>query len=214
MTKSYRRVRADTKGESPLDNALARGLNARVVADMGSDPPDHGFQQLLIRIDALLEHLHIDRADLFGFSKGGTVALYAAIRHPKVVRRLVLASALFSREGADAAFWDTFAKATPDAMPKELRDAYLAVAPHPEDFERFFCKCVALMRDFRNIPREAIRAPAYHLRRCRYRASRTRSRSIPLDPAVATRVLPGTDHVHVTPRTQWLVPIIGQFLKI
>jgi pimeloyl-ACP methyl ester carboxylesterase len=37
-------------------------------------------------IAALLKHLQIDRADLFGESFGGTVALILAIRHPELNR--------------------------------------------------------------------------------------------------------------------------------
>lgn len=70
----------------------------------------------------------------------------------------MLASAFFSHDGADAGFWNGFPTATPDAMPQVLRDAYLAIAPHPEDFERFFYKGVNLMSEFRDIPREALRA--------------------------------------------------------
>jgi pimeloyl-ACP methyl ester carboxylesterase len=37
-----------------------------------------------------MEYLHIGQADLFGFSNGGTIALQVAIRHPRVVRKLVV----------------------------------------------------------------------------------------------------------------------------
>ncbi len=106
------------------------------TADIADRP--FTFEQFADDTVALLDHLGIPEADLFGFSNGGTVALHVAIRHPGRVRRLVLASAFFSHDGAERAFWDGFATATPDMMPKILRDAYLAAAPHPEEFERFF----------------------------------------------------------------------------
>jgi hypothetical protein len=37
---------------------------------------------------ALLDYLHVKKADLFGFSNGGTIALQVSIRHPDVVRKL------------------------------------------------------------------------------------------------------------------------------
>jgi len=43
-----------------------------------------------------------------------------------MVRKLVVASGFFSRDGADQAFWNGFAIATLDIMPKELRDGYLS----------------------------------------------------------------------------------------
>ena len=55
-----------------------------------------------------------------------------------MVRKLVLASAFFSHDGAEPAFWNGFASATPEMMPTMLRDAYFAVASQPENFERFF----------------------------------------------------------------------------
>jgi pimeloyl-ACP methyl ester carboxylesterase len=43
-------------------------------------------------VAALIEHLGFERADVMGYSLGGGVALQSAIRHPEVVRKLVLVS--------------------------------------------------------------------------------------------------------------------------
>ena len=40
-----------------------------------------------------MRHLGIEHADLVGYSMGGGVALQVAIRHPELVRKLVVASA-------------------------------------------------------------------------------------------------------------------------
>src|SRR5579884_3426077 len=138
--------------QSTVSNCTTRCMGSR------AEQRAFSFEQFADNAAALLDYLHVEQADLFGFSNGGTVALHVAIRHPRRVRKLVLASAFFSHEGAEAAFWDGFAAAAPDMMPKVLRDAYLQAAPHPEDFERFFYKGVNLMREFRDIPREALRA--------------------------------------------------------
>ncbi len=50
-------------------------------------------------IEALIAHLGFEKADLMGWSLGGGVALQAAIRHPEVVRKLVLVSIPFKRDG-------------------------------------------------------------------------------------------------------------------
>ena len=47
----------------------------------------------------LLEHLEVARADVFGFSVGGAVALHLAIRHPELVRKVIVSSASFNRDG-------------------------------------------------------------------------------------------------------------------
>src|ERR1700760_4287151 len=48
---------------------------------------------------ALLEQLHIKDADVVGWSDGGIVALILAVRHPELVRRVVVSGANFSPEG-------------------------------------------------------------------------------------------------------------------
>jgi pimeloyl-ACP methyl ester carboxylesterase len=41
-------------------------------------------------VAALMEHLELQPADLLGYSMGGGVALQMAIRHPQLVRKLVI----------------------------------------------------------------------------------------------------------------------------
>ncbi len=57
------------------------------------------FELMAEDIAALLKHLGIETADIMGYSLGGGVALQTAIRHPEVVRKLVIVSAAFKREG-------------------------------------------------------------------------------------------------------------------
>ena len=51
-------------------------------------------------IAALIAHLGLERADVMGYSLGGVVALRTAIQHPARVRRLVLVSVAFRRDGS------------------------------------------------------------------------------------------------------------------
>src|SRR4029453_8676589 len=44
-------------------------------------------------IAALIDHLGLDKPDVVGYSLGGGVALFTAVKHPDKVRRLVAASA-------------------------------------------------------------------------------------------------------------------------
>ncbi len=57
------------------------------------------FELMAEDLAALLKHLGIETADIIGYSLGGGVALQTAIRHPEVVRKLVIVSAAFKREG-------------------------------------------------------------------------------------------------------------------
>ncbi|MDP9075307.1 MAG: alpha/beta hydrolase [Actinomycetota bacterium] len=57
------------------------------------------FDQLAGDVVALLAHLGIDEADIFGFSVGGLVGWSLVIGHPKLVRRFVAASADYRSRG-------------------------------------------------------------------------------------------------------------------
>jgi pimeloyl-ACP methyl ester carboxylesterase len=84
-------------------------------------------------IAALIQHLGLAQADIFGYSLGGGVALQTAIRHPEVVRKLALASTAFKRDG-----WYPEDLAAMSAMSAEafagtpIHDAYLRTSPVPE----------------------------------------------------------------------------------
>ena len=185
------------------------------TADIADRP--FSFEQSADDTAALLEYLHVDRADLFGFSNGGTIALQVAIRHPRVVRKLVAASTFFSRDGGYPPFWESMKSARPAMMPKELREAYLKIAPHPENLESFFYKAAERMRDFKDVPDDSIRAiTAPTLVVCgdtdvvrpEHAVALTR-----LLPHAQLAILPGSDHAIMTTRVDWLVPMVEAFLN-
>jgi pimeloyl-ACP methyl ester carboxylesterase len=101
-------------------------------------------------------------------------------------------------------------------MPKELREAYLEAAPHPENLQSFSDKCVQRMRNFQDIPADAIRgitAPTLvmvgdaDVMRPEHAAEMFR-----LLPHAQLAVLPCTDHMALMTRTEWLVPMVTEFL--
>ena len=57
------------------------------------------FEQMADDIASLIHHLGLEKADLRGYSLGGTVALQTASRHPERVNKLVLISTPFKRAG-------------------------------------------------------------------------------------------------------------------
>src|SRR5438093_13062578 len=57
------------------------------------------FEQWADDTAALLRHLGVGPADVFGYSVGGTVALELAVRHPELVRKLALSAAVYSMDG-------------------------------------------------------------------------------------------------------------------
>src|SRR5918995_3173839 len=74
------------------------------------------YEQMADDVAALLHHLGIEQADVFGFSMGGAAALQVAIRHPEVVRKLVLASASYTSDGAHPELIEMMPTITPEAF--------------------------------------------------------------------------------------------------
>ena len=73
------------------------------------------FELMADDISALLKYLKIDRADILGYSLGGGVALQIAIRHPEMVRRLVVVSTPTKRDGWYPEVLEGFAQMGPKA---------------------------------------------------------------------------------------------------
>lgn len=116
------------------------------------------FEQSADDAAGLLRHLKIDKADFFGFSNGGSTVLQIAIRHPKLARKIVVASAMYKRDGLYPQFWEFMRHAKLENMPILLKEAYRQVAPHPDQLPTFHDKCVKRMIDFQDSPDASIRS--------------------------------------------------------
>jgi len=211
--------------ETSFAGTLARLATTRQV--IAFDQQGHGhtadiadrpftFEQSAEDAVALLRYLKIGKADFFGYSNGGNIGVQIALKHADVVRKLVVMSAMFSREGCDPGFWESFKHTKLDEMPAELREAYLRVAPHPEDLPSFFAKSVQRMLDFKGWTPEEIQSIAaptlvmigdHDIVRPEHAVLMFR-----LVPNSQLAVLPGTDHMTVVNRSDWLVSMIGAFL--
>ena len=81
----------------------------------------------------LLQHLGVTQADVFGFSVGGAVALHLAIRHRELVRKLIVSSASFHRDGDRSENSDAVGEMTVDMIAgTPMEQQYLAKSPHPD----------------------------------------------------------------------------------
>jgi pimeloyl-ACP methyl ester carboxylesterase len=116
------------------------------------------FEQMADDTAALLAQLGVVKADVLGFSNGGVVAIQLAMRHPRLVRRLIVCSSYFAHTGMPPQFWQGFAHATMADMPTPLRTVFVASAPDPAEVPARFAKQVALMQAFRDIPEASLRA--------------------------------------------------------
>ena len=151
-------------GGSTIESNFARILpllarHRRVVA---VEEQGHGHTAAIDRpftfdnsaddVAALLDFLKIDRADVLGFSNGGQIAIRLANRHPAKVRRLVLASAPFRRDGMVPGFWEGLRNATLAQMPKALQDADRKINPDPKHLVALFEQDQKRMNGFKDFP--------------------------------------------------------------
>jgi pimeloyl-ACP methyl ester carboxylesterase len=107
---------------------------------------------------ALLGQLGIKKADFFGYSDGGSIALEIAIRHPELVRKLALSSAVYSLDGYIPGIKENLPHMTADALPPQMREAYESVAPHPKDWAKLVAKTAESAEHFEDIQPEKIQA--------------------------------------------------------
>jgi pimeloyl-ACP methyl ester carboxylesterase len=139
-----------------------------------------------------------------------------AIRYPQLFRRLIVITALMKRAWADPQFWESMKTAQPGAMPPELREAYRKVAPKPENLESFFYKARNRMRDFKDVPDEAIRsinAPTLVVSSDRdVMRLEGAVELFQLLPHAQLAILPGTEHMAIPSRASVLVPMVERFL--
>lgn len=98
----------------------------------------------------VLRALGHQQVDVMGYSMGGGVAFQLAVQHPELVRRLVLVSAGFARDGFYPEMLPMQAQvgAGMAEMMKEtpMYQSYAAIAPRPEDFPRLLDRMGELMR--------------------------------------------------------------------
>lgn len=116
------------------------------------------FEQDAEDIATLLKNLNIQKADILGFSNGATTTLQIAIRHPEIVDKIVLCSALAKRSGAPAWFWDFMKQAKLENMPEQLKTSYKKVAPDANNLQIMHDKDAKRMVNFNDIPDEQIKS--------------------------------------------------------
>jgi pimeloyl-ACP methyl ester carboxylesterase len=137
LAEKHQVIAVDLQGHGRTAD-IDRPIDARLMAD---------------DIAALIDHLGLEMPDVVGYSLGGGVAFFTAVKYPEKVGKLVSASANIRRDAippemlaqqvqVNAAAAE-FMKDTP------MWQLYERVAPHPEDFGRLLDKVGASMaKDF------------------------------------------------------------------
>jgi pimeloyl-ACP methyl ester carboxylesterase len=129
----YQVIAPDLQGHGRTAD-IDRPLDVRVMAD---------------DIAGLIGHLGLERPDVVGYSLGGGVAFWLAVKHPELVNRLVVVSAHVRRDAIPPEMLAQQAQVGPEAAEfmKEtpMYQGYVRVAPRPEDFPRLLGKIGASM---------------------------------------------------------------------
>ena len=125
LAATRRVVAADLQGHGRTGD-IDRPLTS---ADLASD------------VVGLLRHLDIARADVFGFSVGGAVALHLAIKHPELVRKLIVSSVSFHPDGDRPENSEAVEALTVDAIAgTPMEQEYRAKSPNPDKLQELLDK--------------------------------------------------------------------------
>jgi pimeloyl-ACP methyl ester carboxylesterase len=116
------------------------------------------FESSADDVAGLVRQLGFEQVDIVGFSNGASVGLQVAIRHPRLVRKLVFASAMTRRDGAHAELWEFMARADISNMPQPLKDAFLRANPDERQLKVMHDKDAQRMREFKDVGDDLVRS--------------------------------------------------------
>lgn len=179
-------------------------------------------------IAALLDFLNIEQADLFAYSMGSEVALHCVIKYPERVRKMVLASNSYTLAGLHPGLMDGMDQMQPEMLHgSPFHDEYMALAPDPDMFPALFEKKQEHDRAIEDFPADAIRGiraptmivigdsdivqPEHAVEMFRLLGGGVIGDLVGL-PNARLAILPGTTHITVAYRAEWLIPMIDEFL--
>jgi pimeloyl-ACP methyl ester carboxylesterase len=176
-----------------------------------------------------IPQLGLGQADVLGYSMGAGVALRVAIRHPQVVRKLIVASGSYKMSGVHPGLIEGLGEMKPEIMyGSPWHEEYMRIAPRPQDFNRLFAKKTEMDRQIRDLSDDDIRAikvptlliigdsdftrPEHAVEMFRLLGGGVFGDTPAGLPNSQLAILPGTSHVGVADRADWLVPMINEFL--
>lgn len=177
---------------------------------------------------SLLRQIGITQADFFGYSMGAGVAFEIAVRYPQMVRKVVLASFAHRLEGMHPGLMDGMEQLKPEMLfGSPFHDEYLALNPRPEDFSKMFERVMDLNRNIKSWTDEDVRTlqapvllivgdsdivrPEGAVEMFRLLGGGVSGDTMGM-PKSRLAILPGTSHVGVSMRGDWLAPMINEFL--
>lgn len=124
-------------------NHLVVAVDSRGHGRSTDGPGPLHYRDMAQDVLALMDRLHIARADLVGWSDGGIIGLDLAIHHPERLGRMVVMGTNYDLTGIDISTPPTPAD-SPTLAPQ--RAFYERASPTPAGWATFYAKVVAMWR--------------------------------------------------------------------
>jgi pimeloyl-ACP methyl ester carboxylesterase len=189
---------------------------------------DISSENLADDVAALLDHLKIPKADLIGYSMGGGVAMQCAIRHPDKVRKVVVISSTFRRDGMVKEALDLFPKLTAEAFKGSPIEAeYKKLSPTPDEFPNFIKRVLATASKGHDLGADKLKAttaPMFFIHgdadgiRLEHIAEMFRLKGGEIHGDMKPRsesrlaILPDATHVTLMQKGNAIIPMVNDFL--
>ncbi len=188
---------------------------------------EFSYEGMADDVSGLLKHLRIDSADILGYSMGGGIAFQVAVRHPEQVRRLVVLSGTYTHDGWWPDVEASFTTFTADMFKgTSIQKQYDSLGNDPDHFPEFVKKVISIdlkpydwSKDVKNIKAPIFMAigdadgvryeHALELFRAKGGGKQGDIHGLPKSRLA---ILPGTTHIGMIQRTDWLIPMINDFL--
>jgi pimeloyl-ACP methyl ester carboxylesterase len=165
---------------------------------------------------ALLRQLKVANADIVGYSMGGGIALHLALRHPDLVRKVVIFGTNYNNEGFPPGFLEGFKALKPEQVPAAFREVYEKVAPDPKRWPQLVEKIKDMALTSKGLKAEemkSIKAPVLVMVGDRDIVTAEHAvQMFRLLPNGKLAVLPDTDHFGFTIRGEWVLSMTQAFL--
>ena len=190
-------------------------------------PRDITYESMADDVSGLLQHLQIDSADILGYSMGGGVAFQFAVRHPEQVRRLVVLSGTYKHDGWWPEVEKAFGTFTADMFKGSVIERqYDSLGNDPAHFPEFVKKVISIDLKPYDWSRDVmkIQAPIFmaigdadgvryeHALELIRAKGGGRIGDLHGLPKSRLAILPGTTHIGMIQKTDWLIPMITDFL--
>lgn len=185
------------------------------------------YEAMADDVSELLKYLRTDSADILGYSMGGGIAFQFAVRHPEQVRRLVVLSGTYSHDGWWPDVEALFATINADMFKgSPIQKQYDSLGNDPAHFPEFVKKVISIDLKPYDWSKEVknIKAPIFmaigdadgvrydHALELFSAKGGGKMGDIHGLPKSRLAILPGTTHIGMMQRMDWLLPMINDFL--